>query len=111
MWGSQRCSPPWRFLPATSRPAGLRRWTPSKLCGTSSGVTNGLLSAGSDSAEFIGKALRVVELAQGFCDRACMYGDGAIHFIAVTKISNQRFDVAVEDEADDFRIAVDYRGA
>jgi hypothetical protein len=40
-----------------------------------------------------------------------VYRDGAICFIAVNKISHQRFDVAVEDEPDDFRIAVDYRGA
>jgi hypothetical protein len=40
-----------------------------------------------------------------------VYRDGAICFIAVNKISHQRFDVSVEDEPDDLRIAVDYRGA
>ena len=51
--------------------------------------------------------MRVVELAQGLGDDAGMHGDGAVRFVAINKISHQGFDIAVENEADDFRVAID----
>src|SRR5438067_1215583 len=55
------------------------------------------------------KGIPITEPAQRFNDRARVHAHRARHVVGENEPVRQRLDVAVEDEAHDFRVAVDHR--
>ena len=49
----------------------------------------------------------MIDGADGFDDRAGIDRDGAGDLVVISKIKHERLDIAVEDQADDFVVAVD----
>jgi hypothetical protein len=61
--------------------------------------------------EFVGERGGVVDFAQGLDDGAGVGEDGAANFIFELEIPGERLNVSVEEDADDFALCVDDRGA
>src|SRR5262245_20059199 len=82
-------------------------WPCAKLAGAMQSIaTHPLLSPSAD--DLFGQRFSVVDRSQRLRDRrrADRYGSRLI--VGVGEIPDQRLDVAVEDQADDFRVLVDH---
>jgi hypothetical protein len=61
--------------------------------------------------QFLDQAVGVIDRPQSLEDAARVYRHGTRDLIIITEIEDKRLDVAVEDQADDLVVAVDYRAA
>lgn len=63
----------------------------------------------SPSFEFIRELPRVVNLSERFNNKRRVHGDRAIARFVIDEVTQQTFNVAVENETDEFAVAIDHR--
>ena len=61
--------------------------------------------------QFIGQVLGIVDFFEGFDNRAGMHGQRPALHVVIHVIPNQRFQIAVEDDAHQFGLAIEDRAA
>src|SRR5262245_53112632 len=59
------------------------------------------------SFQLIRQLRGVVDFSESFDDRGAMHGNGSVRFLQVNEIPRETLNVAIENQADEFAIAID----